>query len=54
MLNQKNNKNETSYWKFALTDTLNKQINNKISKSRLLYKLNNNMDIYNIHDILLY
>jgi len=44
----KNNKNKTNYWKFALTDTLNKQINNKINESRLLYKSNHNMDIYNI------
>jgi len=44
----KTNKNITSYWKFALTDTLNKQINNKINESRLLYKSNHDMDIYNI------
>jgi len=48
----KNNKNKTSYWKFALTDTLNKQINNKINESRLLYKSNQNMDIYNISSLL--
>jgi len=44
----KNNKNKTSYWIFALTDTLNKEINNKIREGRLLYKSNHKMDIYNI------
>jgi len=44
----KTNQNKTSYWKFALTDTLNKQINIKINEWRLLYKSNHNMDIYNI------
>jgi len=47
----KNNKNKTSYWKFASTDTLNKQINNKINEARLLYRSNNNMDIYNISSL---
>jgi len=47
----KNNKNKTNYWQFALTDSLNKQINNKINESRLLYKPNYNMDIYNISSL---
>jgi len=47
----KNNKNKTNYWKFSITDTLNKQINNKINESRLLYKSNHNMDIYNISSL---
>jgi len=46
-----NNKNKSSYWKFALIDTLNKQINNKINESRLLYKSTHNMDIYNISSL---
>jgi len=47
----KNNKNKTNYWKFALTDSLNKQINHKINESRLLYRSNHNMDIYNISSL---
>jgi len=47
----KSKKNKTNYWKFALTDSLNKQINNKINESRLLYKSNHNMDIYNISSL---
>jgi len=47
----KNNINKTNYCKFSSTDTLNKQINNKINESRLLYRSNNNMDIYNISSL---
>jgi len=45
------NKNKNNYWKFALTDTANNVINNKIKSARQIYKSNNNMDIYNISSL---
>jgi len=34
----KTNKNKTNYWKFALTNTLNNVINNKIRAARQIYR----------------
>jgi len=47
----KTNKNKTSYWKLALTDTSNRLINTKINEAKRLYRSNNNMDIYNISSL---
>jgi len=43
--------NETNYWKFALTDTANYVINDKIKAARQIHRSNNNMDIYNISSL---
>jgi len=48
---QNNALSKVKYWKFALTDTGNRKINQKINESRHRYKSTNNMKIYNISSL---
>jgi len=49
---KKNNSlSKIKYWKFASTDTGNREINQKINESRHRYKSTSSMKIYNISSL---
>jgi len=48
---QNNSLSKIKYWKFALTDTGNRKINQKINEFRHRYKSTSSMRIYNISSL---